>query len=91
MTVVVIPVATLVMETWACGISFVEGSVMVPEIVPPATWAHTATVERIPRIKKADKLRPDEYTAARLRKDKGSPPHFGGAYCIALGCALIQD
>jgi len=60
--------------------SFSEGSVMVPEIVPPATWAHTAMAETIPRIREAAKTRPDEYTAEKLRKDTDSPPtHLGGS------------
>jgi hypothetical protein len=54
--------------------SLSEGSVMVPEIVPPATWAHTAMAERIVRIREATKTRPDKYTAEKLRKDTDHLP-----------------
>ena len=59
-TVVVIPVATLVIATWACGTSFSDGSVIVPDRVPPATCALVGTESRVAKIKDMVTIRPNE-------------------------------
>jgi hypothetical protein len=68
------PVATFMMDTCACGTDLSEGSVIVPESVPPATCAFAGTENKIAMIKKIVVAWPNQYNAEILRENTGSPP-----------------
>src|SRR5712664_2605225 len=68
-TVVVIPVATFRIETCACGTYFSEGSVIVPESVPPATWPRAGAEKEIPIMKRTAIVQQNKYPAEIFRED----------------------
>jgi hypothetical protein len=68
-TVVVIPVATFWIATNAWGTNLPEGSVIVPERFPPATWPRAGTEKQIQHIKAIAAKQEYKYSAENFRED----------------------
>ena len=70
----VIPVATFWIAISACGTNLPEGSEIVPERLPPATWAQAGAEKQIQHINTIAAKQEYKYSAEALREDTGSPP-----------------